>query len=212
MLTSIQHDALKELLNISIGQAANIFSQLVGFQIKLAIPQMSLIAINREDKEYPHLFSTYSKGQLLTSSIEFGELLQGKAILLFPFHQTHLLVNLFLGEDEKTIDLKKDLPLNEIEYDALKEIGNLLLNAIMGGLGELLKTRFTYQPPQVESMHFGEFWESFYGEGSIYILILYSFFSIQDQNIEGTIVIQISMETIDFFLEKIDTYMRDLDG
>lgn len=210
MLSSIQHDALKEFLNISIGQAAHLFSQLVNHKIDLFIPKIILFPLGKEEKERPQLFSTFKKGQILTSSIQFAEKFEGKAMLIFPFDKTRLLIDLFLGTDE--IDMgNSNLTLTEMDYDALKEIGNILLNAIMGGLGELLKIKLNYQPPQVEKMLISHFWDTFNQVDAPYVLILYSSFYVQDQNIEGTIVIQISLHSISLLLERIETYVRNLD-
>lgn len=212
MLTEIQNDALKELLNISIGQAAHTFSQLVHHRIELSIPCIRLIPLTREASKYPQLFSTAHPSQILTSTIQFGEKLQGKAILLFPLEKTRLLIDLFLQEEEGISSQSKPFHLSEMDYDALKEIGNLLLNAIMGGLGNLLGIKLLYHPPQVEKMLLQVFWDTIIPDEEIYLLILYSSFNLRDHNIEGTIVVQISMQTISFFLSRIDAYVGDLDG
>lgn len=129
-------------------------------------------------------------------------------MLLFPMDKTRLLIDLFLGEGRE--DPSDSIELNEMEYDALKEIGNILLNAIMGGLGELLEIKLFYHPPQIEKMLLSHFWSACFKEKDLYILIVYSSFRLQNHNIEGTIVVQISMESISLFMTKIDAYVSDL--
>lgn len=211
MLTEIQYDALKEVLNISIGQVAHTFSQLVNHRIELSIPCIRLIRFFQEEESYPSLFSN-AQDQILTSTIHFGERIQGKAILLFPLDKSRLLIDLFLSAGESDSPLTHETHLTEMDYDALKEIGNLLLNAIMGGLGNLLGIKLLYHPPQVEKTLLNTFWKRFSQDDAIYVLILYSTFTVKEHNIEGTIVVQISMDSISFFLSRIDSYVGDLDG
>ncbi len=210
MLTSIQQDALKEFLNISIGQAAHLFSQLVGHRIELSIPKVNLLSIKEEEEHYPEIFSSDTRGQILTSSIQFNQSFTGKAVLLFPMEKTQLLIHLFLGEEKREED--ESMYLNEMDYDALKEIGNILLNAIMGSLGDLLGIKLIYHPPEVKRMLLTEFWKTFFQKREDYILIIYSSFHLQEHSIEGTFVVQISMQSISLFLQRIDAYVRDLDG
>lgn len=79
MLNELQKDLLTELVNVYVGQAANMLSEIVDRHIVLNIPDVELISfsdVDRKDRRYNIFFN---EGHLFRSSLQFGYEFQGKA-------------------------------------------------------------------------------------------------------------------------------------
>jgi chemotaxis protein CheC len=138
-LTDLERDALTEIFNIAVGMAADVLSQMVNEPVGLSVPIVELttqqLAKNRylvqEKRALCAVRQTYS-GEVTT-----------EAILMFPEENSLELVRLMVG---------RDLPLEqltEIEQDAMAEIGNIILNAVISGLSSTLNLSFEGSLPIV---------------------------------------------------------------
>lgn len=211
MLNELQRDLLTELVNVYVGQAASMLSEMVQQKIDLAIPKVELVStteVNPED----HRFNIFmSEGHLITSSLKFGHEFRGKAILMFPIDQAKILVNTCLGEI--TSDLDTDAKsLMDTDLDVLKEISNVILNAIIGEFGNFLGLRLEYALPDIELISVSKGDKTTFLQNEVHILILQTSFSLAETNIRGAIVIALSMDSISSLLKKIDELLEEIHG
>ncbi|EKN67793.1 chemotaxis protein CheC [Schinkia azotoformans] len=211
MLNELQRDLLTELVNVYVGQAASMLSEMVQQKIDLAIPKVELVStteVNPED----HRFNIFmSEGHLITSSLKFGHEFRGKAILMFPIDQAKILVNTCLGEI--TSDLDTDAKsLMDTDLDVLKEISNVILNAIIGEFGNFLGLRLEYALPDIELVSIAKGDKTTFLQNEVHVLILQTSFSLAETNIKGAIVIALSMDSISSLLKKIDELLEEIHG
>lgn len=132
-------DALTEVFNIGVGEAAASLSVMVGEEILLSVPEVEL----RTRADLIAELSADIPGRTAAISESFSGLLSGEAMLLFPERRGLELVRALLHEDT---------PLEEItplERDALVEVGNVLLNACLGALGNLLQVSMEIRVPEL---------------------------------------------------------------
>lgn len=132
-------DALTEVFNIGVGEAAASLSVMVGEEILLSVPEVDLRTRTGLIAE----LSTDIPGRTAAISESFSGPLSGEAMLLFPERRGLELVRALLHEDT---------PLEEItplERDALVEVGNVLLNACLGALGNLLQVAMEIRVPEL---------------------------------------------------------------
>jgi len=124
-----QLDALREISNIGMGHAATAMSQLIGSQIDLKVPRVTVSPI----VEVPEIVGG-------AESIIAGVYLQlygdarGNVLLSFPRASVIQLLGLLLREE----NVDKGGVLSETAASALKEIGNILAGAYMSAMGDLL--------------------------------------------------------------------------
>ena len=102
--------------------------------------------------------------------------------------------------------------LTDTDFDAMREIANIILNALMGGLGNLLSVKFEYNLPQVELIYFTDEDNSIDLSNNKYLLIIQSVFDLQDVSITGSVVIILSMDSISFLRTKIDNQLEEFLG
>lgn len=207
LLNELQKDLLTELVNVYIGQAASILSEMVDQKIDLSIPQVELVSTNEVDSSDPRFNIFFHEGHIITSSLKFGHDFSGKAILMFPADQAKLLVNTCLGElTSGNTDAKS---LLDTDLDVLKEISNVILNAIIGEFGNFLKIRLEYALPEIELISISNKDKVMFLQNEVHILILQTSFLLADANLKGAIVIALSMDSISSLIDKIDALLED---
>lgn len=139
-LNELELDALAELFNLGVGQAADALSQLAGEAVLLSIPQVQLLTKAEVVRQLG------LDGQRRISAVRQG--FQGEivtdAVLMFPADQSLQLVQIMVGE---AVPLEQ---LGEMEQEALAEVGNILLNSVVASVGDALEIEFDGSLPEVE--------------------------------------------------------------
>lgn len=138
-LKELEQDALTEIFNIGVGIAADVLSQMVGEQVRLCVPVVELTTqqqaknyyMEREQRHLCAIRQTFS-GEVTTD-----------AILMFPEENSLELVRLMVGSD---LPLEQ---LTEMERDAMAEIGNIILNAVISSVSSTLGLTFEGSLPDV---------------------------------------------------------------
>lgn len=138
-LKELELDALKEIFNIGVGVAADVLSQMVHEPVRLSVPVVELTTqlqaknyyLVREQRPLCAIRQTY-RGDISTD-----------AILMFPEENSLELVRLMVGGD---LPLEQ---LTEMEQDAMAEIGNIILNAVISSLSSMLNLAFEGSLPEV---------------------------------------------------------------
>jgi chemotaxis protein CheC len=126
-LSEAQLDALKEISNIGMGHAATALSQLIGEQIRLRVPRVTVTDIS----QVPELMGGAEKVVAGITLQILGDA-RGNILLVFPRESAQRLLACLLRQEEK------GLVLNEISVSTLKEVGNILASAYLNALGSLL--------------------------------------------------------------------------
>ena len=132
-LSELQQDALIEIFNVGVGQAANSLSQIVGETI---IPSIPTITISHSDDQTDAISAITRKPRICAVSQDFSGGIGTRAFLIFPDGKTREIVRRMLGEP---VDADS---ASEMEQEALSEIGNIILNSCMSSLSETLQTSF----------------------------------------------------------------------
>lgn len=128
ILSELQTDVISELMNIGMGHAAASLSEMVGEEVLLKVPSVEFIhhynIINHiENMAGPEIAGVRQS---------FEGVFWGHALLLFPENDSLELVRALLQDD---IPLEE---LSDMEQDALAEVGNIIINACLGSLSNVL--------------------------------------------------------------------------
>ncbi len=182
-MTKDQNDALAEVINIGVGRAAASMAELVNDKIDLSVPSIIVCDLNDLGT---HLGDPSEP--LDTSVIQdFTGGLSGRSVLAFPQSSGIKLGHVFAGYDDAPDRLDLDLS------DILEEIGNIVLNGVLGSISNLLDTSLIYSVPQ---LHTNEKVEELINQGmeerehsTRTVLIANAQFNIVSRNIQGTLLI-----------------------
>jgi len=192
-LTPRQIDALTEIINIGVGRAASILNEMVGHHVTLHVPEVKIISLSRVGEA-----TGYSaNARLSTVKMPFEGALSGIASLIFPPESASKLVAMLVGEESDEADL------DSMKVETLNEVGNIVLNSVIGSIGNMLDHRFEYSVPVFSDGVFGDIFNSSSGENSVAI-IAKADFSITGHNITGDIMIIFELDSFDNIVAAID--------
>jgi chemotaxis protein CheC len=136
-LSALQIDYIKELFNISLGQAAVELSELVDDEIELSVPSFSLLSI---DELITHLhLSADTPVTAVKMRMDGG--LSGDGMLIFPEKNSLDLVKAVAGEQSE------DLIMTDLEAEALTEIASIILNQIISTISSMLSIQVKTRIP-----------------------------------------------------------------
>lgn len=201
-----KEDILKELFNISVGKAASMLSEIVNKKIILNVPNLEIIDILKDHLNIDDYFPLILPGNIMVSSIKFRDELHGKASLLFPANKMRKFINLCLSENNENQNF------TDIDFDILKEIGNIILNSIIGELSNFLKIKLDYTLPDVKVLNKEKLELCLKDNRYSNILVLYISFKINNSEIVGAIIINLTLDSLNQLLNKVSIIEDDFYG
>lgn len=192
-LTADEQDLLKELINIGVGKAASILNDMTGFYIHLDVPSVKIIPYRNMESEV----GAEVDAKLSTVSIGFFGRFAGTAAILFPPESASTLVAVLVGEDPDSAEL------DELRVGTLNEIGNIVINGVMGSIGNVLNEYINYTPPNyIEDSMLNLVPSDKLGMDAM-VLMAQTRFIIQERNIEGNVVLMFDVGSFDNLIEAI---------
>ncbi len=133
-------DTLQEMINIGVGRAAAALNELVQHPVTLVPPRVELLDVD----DLPGVFGPLGNAAVSSVQMAFHGALEGGAFLIFPQPSASRLVAGLTGEDALGEDL------DSLRSGTLTEIGNVLINSILGTLANLLDRPLRYSSPMYE--------------------------------------------------------------
>lgn len=207
MMNELQKDLLREYVNVFIGQAANMLSEMANQRVLLTVPEIEIVNMSDENSTVSR--KLFSAGHIVSSSMKFGHDFSGRALLIFPAQKAKLLVDACMGiEDE--IYTEDHYELIDTDFDVLKEISNVILNTVIGEFSNLIGTTVEFSVPDVELVFVSEDEQKMYLKNNVYMLMLYTSFLLEDAEIEGVVIVALGMNSLNKLLGKIDEVLGEL--
>jgi Chemotaxis protein CheC, inhibitor of MCP methylation len=204
----LRDDIMKELFNISVGKAASMLSEIVNKRILLSVPDIKIISLEENDFKLDDYLPSTMDGTLMVSSISFEEKLTGRANLIFPAKKMRNFINLCMNKED--LYDSNDMEFSDVDFDIIKEVGNIILNCIIGEVGNFLDINLNYAMPEVKVYKRIDFSQDVESSGFKHVLILYITFAIDETEINGAIVVDLTINSLIGLMEKIDKVEADL--
>jgi chemotaxis protein CheC len=137
--SEMEQDALAELANIGVNHAAVSLRQMLGEQVLLSVPAVEVIS-----REAAARFVEKSSApKLIAVQQSFEGSFSGKALLIFPETRSLELVRSILGDKHSVEDIVA------LEHEVLAEAGNIILNAFLGTIANVLRQSMRISLPSV---------------------------------------------------------------
>ena len=193
-VTENELDALTEMINIGIGRGANVLNAMLDSHIQLSVPEVRLLSLEELHEE----MKVHGNGRLSAVNLSFNGEIKGNAELIFPAESASNLVAVFTGEENEDSDL------DAIRAGALCEIGNVVLNAVMGSVSNLLQLRFNYTVPNYLEGTFDTLLPDYDSSTDSSILLVRTRFLVQELEIQGDIVLFLKVGSFEQLLTAID--------
>ena len=197
-LTSIQQDALIELLNIGFGRAAASLSELTGHRVVLEVPEVSIHPISA----LKPVLSRVTTEDVASVHQIFSGPVSGDALLILNHSAAGMLKQLLT--DEPSLPLVVDASAREV----LTEVGNILLNACLGTFGNLLKVQVSFSVPHLNLDTLHGVLESLMinRETLRYALLVHAGFRLRDAEVRGMLVIVLSVASLDKLIRAVEVW------
>jgi chemotaxis protein CheC len=136
-LTDKQNDVLKEMINIGIGKGAEMLNAILATHINLEVPFVRVLS----QKEFEFDIKKNQVDSLAAVNLAFSGDISGNVELVFPKESAVNLVAALTGEEPETIIM------DSIRTGTLSEIGNVVINAVIGSISNLFEFTLNYSTP-----------------------------------------------------------------
>jgi chemotaxis protein CheC len=203
LLTELQIDALTELVNIGVSRAALSLREMIGVQVHLSVPTVSLVTRARAiailgEREAANLVAVH---QVFEGDIT------GRALLIFPETKSLELVRAITGGD---------LPLEdiiELEQEALAETGNILLNSCLATIANMLHRSLKMSLPEVLRGDAATFFSlAPPPEAGDVVMFLFINFAVRERDITGYIAMIMDLPSLEALVHLLDEFIERATG
>ena len=191
-------DAIRELINIGVGRAAGLLNEMTGTHIKLRIPEVSILRFADLAREN----SVFDSDRLSAVTLKFEGSFSGISMLVFPPESAAILIMALTGENIEGPEL------DALRIETLSEVGNIVNNAVMGSITNVLDERLTYSMPTYKE---GSIWQILGPRRTPaydWVILALSQFILEDLKVVGNILMIFEIRALDTLLERI----RDVAG
>ncbi|WP_430817642.1 hypothetical protein [Carboxylicivirga sp. RSCT41] len=180
-VTSLQLDALKELINIGVGNGANLLNKMLNKPIALNTIEVHILS----HKDY----ESYIDFEENTSIVHMGfdGTFGGRVNLIFPNKDAVRLLELIAPW------LNVDASIGKVKKNVLTEVGNIVINGVIGSLSNVLKLQSSYSLPQYYQGHISELLKT---EQIGAVILANTQYAIEEESIKGTLLIFLELRSI----------------
>lgn len=196
-LTNEQLDVLTELINIGVGKSSSSLNTLIDQHISLNVPSVELMHY----RDFLKYLDNFKNENYASVTLPFKGDLIGNIKFLLSSSSAANLANSFMGEDFDDEDL------DSIRSGVLNEVGNIVTNAVMGSVSNMLGVEISYIVPYFEEGTMSRVIQKGLDKEDGVILFAQADFTIDKLEVHGSFAIFFEMNTFRSLIEKIDQLM-----
>ena len=197
-LTSLERDAFAEIANMGVSRAAASLRQMLGEQVLLSVPAVHIVSRETAAKLAER---GGSSSRLVAVQQAFEGPFSGRALLIFPEAQSLELVRTIIGADQSLEDVI------DLEHEALAETGNVILNACLATIANVLKKTMRMSLPAVIRGDGATLFAAPPGGGDL-VLFLYIDFTIKSRDMHGFIALLMDLPSIAALKEIVQDFIE----
>jgi chemotaxis protein CheC len=189
-LSELELDALAELVNLGVSNAASSLREMVREEVVLSVPSVSLVP--REEA----IANLGEKGisRLVGVHQDFEGDIKGRALLIFP--------------ETKSIELVRALVGGDLSLE-----GNVLLNACLGTIANHLGRSLRISLPEVIYGEGADFFSpTGVSKSSDRVLFVYINFAIRQRNLRGYIAMLLDMPSLVVLKQLLGSFIERVAG
>ncbi|MBC8555147.1 MAG: chemotaxis protein CheX [Candidatus Brocadiales bacterium] len=192
--TEDQLDTLREVVNIGIGKAASIFNGMLDSHVELEVPSIIMFDPENPGKD----LADVNHNDLSSVQLDFHGPFSGSSALVFPSESVEKLVTALTGEEPDSEGF------DQAASGTLYEIGNILINAVMGSIANLLAAQIDFSPPIYKEGKFTDLIKLKDSEEDLASLLIRANFKVQEPQISGNVFLVFELGSFGELLTAID--------
>lgn len=192
--------SIREMINVGMGNGASVLNMMLNSHIVLQVPDIKFVNRNELLSE----LSDNRQEKLTAVNMGYTGEISGDVQLIFNRDSAVQLVTVLVGEDAA-----EDM-VEELGAGALVEMGNVVLNGVMGSISNMLKFTLSYSVPgyiedAAENLVMVEI-----DDNDNSILMAKTSFEIKEFNITGNLVLFFKDDSVSKLLEAVRSLVEDL--
>lgn len=201
-LSPIHNDALREIINIGVGKAAHILSQMIKAKVSLLVPKVSALSPELARQELAKL----APGRVAAVRLAYGGRFSGTGLLCFTPESAAKLANVLVGEEMSVPDL------DALKMGAITEVGNILLNGVIGSTSNILGEHVRYSVPVYEEGSANQLLGASLSSQAEVVVIAETSLTVEALAVRGDTVLLLEATSFGILLEAIDKMLTRLAG
>lgn len=202
-LSELELDALTELVNLGISEAAGDLATMVRQEVVLSVPRVALVG---RDEAIHVLGGAEAKDLVAVHQVFEGDII-GRALLIFPEAKSLELVRAVVGGELSLEDII------ELEQEALSETGNVILNGCLGTIANELERSLKISLPEVLHGQSADLFNlSPPPESGDTVMLIYIHFAVRERDIDGHIAMLLDMPSLAVLKDLLTAYIRRVAG
>jgi chemotaxis protein CheC len=194
VLTESQMEMLQDLINTGISKGVSVLNTMVKSPVQLRVPVIKLISPDSLIAEVRSL----AEGECWVVRVGFSGPVSGVSELLFPPECVETLASTMISGTPPGANPE------EIQMSALSEMGNVVLNGVMGAMANALQVRFRYSVPTNVRESAAAAWQRSHGVCHSGILFAEAHFEIEDLEVGGIIALFFVIDSVEDLMKALD--------
>ncbi|MFU8789620.1 MAG: chemotaxis protein CheC [Methylobacter sp.] len=200
-LSELHLDALAEVFSIGAGRAALSLSEIVGDEVRISVPSVQLI--NAEDISAATL--SLNSGRFGAVNQHFSGPFNAEAVLLFTEEQALKIVGDMMGSQMSLEELA------EFEHEAMCELGNIILNACLSAMADILNFTLESSLPHYAVASADEIlYRLRKNTSQPYVMVLHINLTIEKRLTAGNLVFLLSSASLTNLVSHVDQFLGKL--
>ncbi len=199
LLNEKQIDTFKELINIGVGKSTSLLNEMIQMPIRLSIPIIRITRLADLSKEFNNLENAH----LASIRLGFEGAFSGIAEIVFPSESAANLVSLLTGEEKGTPEL------DAVRAGTLNEVANVLLNGVLGSIGNLLEESFSYSLPSFREDKLKDLLVYEDLPDDTIVLFGETHFDVADLQVEGDIIILMELPAFENLKKSLNRLLEE---
>ncbi len=194
-LTDEQLDILSELINIGVCKAGKILNEMIESHINLQVPFLKVLSTVEIEEV---LSQCLGYDPLSSVKLDFSGSFTGTAKLVFPTESVTNLVSVLTGEGVESPDL------DTLKIGTLTEVGNIVINSVMGSMSNMLEQRMYYTIPTYAEEYLEHLVPM--GEPNNSFLLFKTIFDVEELQFKGDMILFFKVGSIRDLLTIIENF------
>ena len=206
VLSELEIDALKEMMNIGFGRAAGELSDILKIHVLLSVPEIHIF----KPDELSGFITESTTGEDNYSVVRqfFIGGFKGFSLLALPLSQSRAFFACFCENE----DLEKDVSIDLLEQETLLEIGNIIVGACVGEIANILKDMVRFSPPEFFVQSSIQIAESSLFKDNQFVLSFKTRFQLEEQDVFGFLFLVTDFDTIKWLKEAISDFLKQYES
>jgi chemotaxis protein CheC len=194
-LDELELDALTELVNIGVSRAAAGLATMSGEEVTLTVPAVSVVT----PTEAAAMIGGGEQDKLIGIEQDYSGEISGRALLVFPEVNSLELVRAVAGAAVKPEEIPSMAP------EALLETGNVVLQACLGSLANMLQRRLEISTPSLVEGGAVDLMQRVSSEGVVFI---YVNFVLRGRQVRGYIALLMDLAAFTALKRLVGDFIR----